>query len=349
MGSVVTRLRTWVGSLVGWRRIAVLGGGGLALILLFDYLVALVLVGGAPEQSERVALAKLDTVPMGQVMLAKAADPKKVEHPHGMAWRKAGVAVLAHSEVDQVQTSAGLRRASDGSALLAFELGDWPCEEKPCDDWDTLKARVNIDGASVPLPAGGDTFVAALPPGTQDVDLVVKADGYTQYLSLSGGYDGPSNIALLTRKERDPKTPIGARFPVVERTSVALEGPQGLQDTYTRDVTVDYWQRRFFLNGKKPGDQTRMFLVVNAFYSYAGRTERYLFGDDEIAFVARDGTRYPPLDVDPSPDQGLLGFEIPASVRGGNLEIGGTVGRTSTTGVPYTATIEQRSLPISLG
>ena len=344
----MARVRAWVDSLSGWRRVGALWGGGFAAILVLDYAIALVLVGGTPHRSAEAALARLDTVPTGQVMLAESADPKKIDEPHGMGSRKAGVAVVARSEVDQVRTPAGLRRAPDGSALVAFRLDDWPCEEKPCRDWDTLEPQVNIDGATVDLPAGGDTFVASLPPGTQEVSLVIRADGYTQYLSVVGGYDGASNIRLLSKKKRDPKTPIGARFAVVERTSIALQGPAGLQDTYVRDVTVDYWQRRFFLNGKTPEHPEQVFLVINAFYAYAGRTDRYLFGEDEIALVAPDGTRYPAIDVDPSPDQGLLGFQVPALLRRASLQIGGVVERTSTTGVQYTSSLERKAVAIKL-
>lgn len=347
MGSVLERARTWLDSLSPRRRLLTLCGGGFVLIMIFDYVVAQILVGGMEAPSKRVALARLGTIPSGQVLVGRSVHPKKVNEPEGMAWRKAGVAVLARSEVDQVRTASGLRRAADGSALLAFTLGDWECEESPCEKWDTLKTKVVIDGSTVPLPDGGDTFVASLPPGTTEVALMAEADGYRQVLPLMGGVESESNIALLSREKRDPKTPIGDRFRLVERTSIPLQSTAGLQNAFTRAVTVDYWQRRFFLNGQEPANPGRMFLVVNAFYSYVGGTNRYLFADDEVSFVGANGKRYAPIDVDPSPEQGLLGFEVPAKLKGGTLELGGQVQRTSTTGVTYTAAIGQKSVPLA--
>ena len=55
------------------------------------------------------------------------------------------------------------------------------------------------------------------------------------------------------------------------------------------------------------------------------------------------------LDLDPAPDKGLLGFEVPASLRSGTLVVGGSTDKTSSTDVPYVSELQELRVPISLG
>src|SRR5690606_22905874 len=129
-------------------------------------------------------VARLGSLPPNSLLLAPKAEPKQLATPRGIGSQKAGIAITALSEEESAPTSRGLRRAPVGSTLLVFRLGDWTCEDEPCEAWTTLSPRVVVDGEAEPLPEGGDTFVIVLPPGTSEVGLEVSADGYTQSLSL---------------------------------------------------------------------------------------------------------------------------------------------------------------------
>jgi hypothetical protein len=330
------------------RRLAIAAAVAAGAVLV-GAVLGLVLAGGSPP-SRPVVAPRLAPLAAGVVVRAPDAAPKKLDEPHGMGSLHAGVAVLALGEVDQVPTADGLRRAPVGGRLVAFRLGDWTCETPPCADWRSLDPAVVVDGDSLPLPGSGDTFVVVAPPGSSEIDLVVDADNYQQSVSLTGGEDGKGNIVVLSGKDRERPVTIGRTFRLVEQTSIALDdGAGGRTDQFQRDVRVDDAQLRFFLDGEVPSRPDRAFLVVHASYSYAGRAEQFALGPGEVAFVAADGTRFEPRDLDPAPDKGLLGFEVPAGVRAGTLVIGGTRDQVSTTGVPYTSTLQEQPVPIALG
>jgi hypothetical protein len=336
--------------LQGWRRRVVVGAALAAGAVLVGAVLGLLLAGGAPPPSSPTVAPRLLPLAAGAVVRAPEASPEELDDPHGMGSLHAGVAVLAVGEVDQVPTEDGLRRAPVGGRLVAFRVGDWTCEDEPCADWRSLQPRVVIDGDSRDFPKGGDTFVVVVPPGSASVDLVVEADGYTQSVSLVEGKDGRGNIELLAGRDRERKVPIGGTFRLAEHTSIALDdGAGGRSEEFVRDVAVDYAQLRFFLHGATPAGPRRAFLVVNAYYSHAGVSAKFVLGPGEVAFVDADGTRYEPRDLDPSPDKGLLGFEVPATVRSGTLLIGGTSDKVSTTGVPYVSTLQEAQVPITVG
>lgn len=335
--------------LEGWRRRVAIGAAVATAAVLVGAVLGLLLAGGSSPSRTPVA-PRLDALPEGAVVRAPDASPEELDEPHGIGSLHAGVAVLAQGEVDQVPTEDGLRRAPVGGRLLAFRLGDWTCEQPPCDDWRSLDPAVVVDGDSLPLPDRGDTFVVVAPPGSEKIDLVVDADGYTQSVSLVDGRDGSGNIAVLARRDRETRVSIGRTFRLVERTSIALDdGAGGRTDQFQRDVRVDDAQMRFFLDGEVPSSPGKAFLVVHASYTYVGRTGQFALGTGDVAFVDTDGTRYEPRDLDPAPDKGLLGFEVPATVHAGTLVIGGTRDQVSTTGVPYVSTLAEQRVPINLG
>ena len=337
------------GWLQGWRRRAVIAAGVAAGAVLLGAVLGFLLAGRTPGPSQSDAIAKLAPLPAGALVAAPGAAPDELDEPTGVGSLRAGIALLALDEVDQVRTVDGRRRAPEGSSLIAFRLGDWTCEAEPCGPWRSLHPQVAVDGEGRDLPDSGDTFVLVVPPGTDSVELVVDADGFRQSISLTDGQAGTDNIALLAHRGTERRVPLNQSFSLAEHTSVALDdGAGGKTDAFTREVGVEYAQLRFFLHGQVPTDPGQAFLVVNAYYSYAGQSGHFVLARGEATFVDPDGTRYEARDLDPDPDKGLLGFEVPATVRSGTLEIGGTTDKVSTTGVPYVSTLDGRQVPISL-
>lgn len=332
------------------RRVGI-GAGVLLGTVALGAVIGEFIAGDPPAPSRDLATSRLPAVEVGDLLAAPDADPEDLDEPRGVGSKQAGLALLAVSEVDRVKDGDRLRRAPEGGRLLAFRVGDWTCGSPPCAAWTTLAPVVSVDGTSQPFPEEGDTFVVVLPPGAVDVDVVVEADGYRQSLSLvDPDADGAENIALLADRDAENRVRLAQTFELGERTSVPLDDGTGVQtDSFVRVVNVVYAQRRFFLNGGAPSGPGKAFLIVNAFYAYAGREGQNVFGLDEVRFVTDDGTEYPARDLDPAPETALLGFELPARVTTGTFVIGGSVERASTTGVPYTSTLDEARIPIDVG
>lgn len=328
------------------RLLSIFGGGFVGLEVL-AFVIAQVLVGGNPAPARSAAIAQLKPFTSGVVVLAPDAKPTLLHHPLGMGSFHAGVAVKALSDVDQVQTRSGLRRAPDGSTLLAFRLGDWTCETTPCESWESLTPKLVVNGTTTPLPDGGNTFVVVVGPGVEDVAVTIDADGFGQSVSLFNDSVGQNNILLLGQPGREKQLALNKALRLTEHTSIGLQSSTGtVANTFERDFTVEYAERRFFFNGAVPSGPRKAFLVVNTYFSYPGQTQRYV-PLDEVTFVDRNGIRYAGRDVDPDPAVALLGFEIPADITGGTLVIGGTTDKTSTNGTPYTSTLAVAKVPIT--
>jgi len=336
------------GRLQGWRRRLVLGAAVALGAVLTGAVVGILLVGWTPGPSRSSVVAKLEPLEPGALVAAPAASPEELDAPTGIGSAHAGIALLALGDVDQVTTADGHRRAPEGSRLLAFRVGDWSCETQPCDSWRALEPRVVVDGDPRALTGKGDTFVLVVPPGSDAIDLVVEADDYTQSVSLIDGEAGPDNIALLADRDSQKRVSLGQSFRLTEQTSIALQdGAGGTTNVFERDFGVEYAQLRFFLNGEVPSSPRKAFLVVNAYYSVAGRPGTFILTPGEATFMDGDGTRYEARDLDPS-DKGLLGFEVPATLRAGTLVIGGSTDKVSSTGVPYVSALQEQRVPISL-
>ncbi len=312
-------------------------------------LVGNLLVAGDKKPSRRAEVSRLEPARVGDVQRAVEASPKELDPVVGMGSHHAGIAVTALDEVDDVRTPEGRRRAPDGGRLIVFKVGDWTCETEPCASWKTLEPRVLIEGDGKDLPADGDTFVVVLGPGASEVDLEIEADGYTQAVSLVDGSAGASNIELLADPDEPQRTELDKTFRMTEQTSVALDDGSGPgHDLYYRDAMLDYAELGFFVNGATPSDPDDAFLAVNAYFSYANKTDKYVFPPNEATFVAKDGTRYQARDLDPSESIALLGFQVPADLRSGTLVLGGVTPKTSTTGLPYTSTLLSVRIPITI-
>jgi hypothetical protein len=315
-----------VGAIIG----TILGGGG----------------GGSSGASEPITGFR--PAATGELIDAPKAQPKALDEPRGMGAQKAGIAIVAMSEVDSVQTSTGKRNAPAGSRMIAFRVADWQCETDPCDGWSTLDPVIDIGGTQANLTPKDDTYVVVVPPGTDEVSLVIDADDIAQSLSLLDEDSDGDNIALLAAKGLTDAVPIHQSFRLPERTSIQLTGPDGqLTDTFFRTVNVGEAQRHFFFNGATPQNPADCFLVITVAYTYDGQQQQSAFDPAEVTFVA-NGTTYKARDLDPSEDRALLGFEVPTSLKKGVFTLGGVVSKVSTTGVPYDTTLATKQIKVTL-
>jgi hypothetical protein len=271
-----------------------------------------------------------------------------------MATRSGGVRLAGLGDVDEVGTGDDARRAPAGGRLIGFRLDDAACAVPPCTPWSELDLRVAVDGDLRRLPEGGGPYVVAVPAGAEDVDLVLRGDGYAQTLSLLTGAAGARNIDVLARRDR--VTRIGSRFTVTERTSIPLAYVETSTATVPRAVEVERAELKFFVDGRRPSRVDRAFLAVRMRYtipySVAGGASAgtpRAFEPEEVRFIGSDGRAYPATDLDPGPGTSI-GFEVPADLRRGVLRIGGTYGLTAGDGVTsFTVTVSDRSVPIRFG
>jgi hypothetical protein len=300
--------------------------------------------GGAG--STRSAYSRLDALAPGTLQELPKAKPTTLEKPLAIGSRNAGVAVVAVSEPDSVDTSDGRRRAPDGGSLVVFKIGDWSCQETPCKPWTTLKPKVQADDLVKDLPTHGDTFVIAVAAGTGELRLVVDDAGYRQSVSLLGDNPGAKNITLLSQHAAAKKLTLNKSVRLTEQTDIQFRGSNGaLVNQFVRNAVVDYAQRTFFWGDLLPSSPGKAFLVVSTSYAYPGREQRYAFAASEVTFVTDDGKSYPATGSQTA-GSSLLSFEIPGSVTSGDLVFGGSTGKTASNGVPYTSTVSTARVPI---
>jgi len=292
------------------------------------------------------AYSRLDALAPGTLREVPQASPADLDAPRAIGSEHAGIAVLAVSEPDSIDTSDGRRRAPDGGDLVVFKLGDWGCEDPPCKPWTSLAPKIQSDGLVKDLPSHGDTFVIAVPAGTSELRLVVDDDGYRQSVSLLDDDPGRTNIALLAQRDATKKLTLGKRVRLTERTDIQFREPGGgLVDQFVRNAQVDYAQRHFFYGDQRPTTPGKALLVVSSSYSYPGKTQRYAFASSEVAFVDSAGHSYPATS-DQTAGSSLLVFEIPGAATSGTLVFGGSSQKTATNGVPYTSTISEARIAL---
>lgn len=282
----------------------------------------------------------------GTVVAAPGTSIPTVDRPSAMGARNSGVRLARLGEVEVVGTGDEQLSAPEGGRLIAFRLADGPCE-RSCRSWSEVGLRVAVDGRQERLPTrtGSDTFVVAVPAGEQDVELLMKADGVTQSLSLVTGRPGRDNIAVLSRSGRVDR--VGQTFTLLERTSQAFDYGGTVTDTVPRTVTMTRAELTYFTEHGRPSSPGSAFLRVRANYRIPYADEAYGFDVRELTFVARDGTTYRARDLDDGPGVSAM-FEVPANLQGGVLRFGGTYA-TSSDGLPYTVTLASRSVRLRFG
>jgi hypothetical protein len=335
----------------GWRRVLLQSAAvGLVTILLGSMIGAIIGHSSAGNSNGGADAVRFPALDPGTLEVSSKVSPTTLDTPRAMGSKDAGLALVALSEEDVVPTSDGERRAPDGGDLITFKVADWTCEDQPCKSWKTLKPTVTVDGSDPkPLPLHGSSFILAVPPGTTTVELGFDDAGFAQSESLLDDSSGAKNIALLSRKDPEQKIPIGMKYQLLEQTSIPLTDSAGQPVTqFTREAVVDSAQLHFFLNGSTPSATDKAFLAINTFYSYQGSTTDYAFDPADLTFIAPNGVKYPGQDLDPSASVASLGFEIPASTKSGTLVIGGVTQKQSSTGVPYTSTMQELRQPIKL-
>ena len=300
----------------------------------------------AGNGSASSAFSRMEGLAPGTLELLPRAKPTPVDAPMAIGSQHAGVAVLAVSEPDSIETKDGRRRAPDGGSLVVFKVGSWGCEAAPCKPWTTLDPKVQADGTVKDLPSGGDTFVIAVPAGTSELRLVVDDAGYRQSVSLLDDNPGSTNITLLAQKNPTRRLTLNKAVRLTEQTDIQFREADGsLVNRFVRNATVDFAQRRFFYGDLRPSKPGNAFLVVSASYAYPGKTQRYAVASSEIAFVDEDGTSYSERGV-PVAGSSLLTFEIPGSVTSGFLVLGGSTSKTAANGGPYTSTLATARVPL---
>lgn len=287
----------------------------------------------------------------GLVLAAPGVEAPGVEKLLAMAGRTGGVRVARLGDVDTVVVDDVERSAPEGGRLVAFRLAKWACGSEKCRPWDELGLKVTVDGVRQALPAAasGNTFVVAVPADARDVDLVLRADGMTQTLSLLDAKPGRGNIAVLARSGRVDR--VGARFTMTERTSTPFNYDGVDRVSVPRDVTVSRAELIWFDDDARPSSPRRAFLKVRSHYtipigSYAG-TE-YAFEAREMVFVAADGTTYEARDLDDGAGVDAV-FEVPAGLKGGRLVLGGDSYPAASGSIQFTRTLSRKSVPLRFG
>jgi hypothetical protein len=265
-----------------------------------------------------------------------------------------GVRLAGFRVVDTVTRDGEELTAPEGGRLVAFRLAEWNgCESPPCRSWTRLDLRVEIAGATRRLPSGGPTFVVALPRGTSDADLVYRdpVDGFRQSLSLRTGRPTGENIVVLARPRAERAVRIGRSFTVIDSYSPPLPGLG--RDELTRFVRVRSAELFFTDDRRRLTDPGRAYLRIDADFTSPVDPTPYRFRDELLAFTGPDGTPYPPIDLDPgegAQDRDVV-FEVPGSIRGGRLTIGGTYGAeagySGGVGVTITITVPSRTVRLA--
>jgi len=332
------------------RRTWVLAGVAAAVVLVLVVVVFVSIAGDNPKVSETSESADTARVDVDAVLgNPDGVNLDALSETFAMGARDAGVEITALSPVDSIGTvgDGDLRVPPKGGKLIAFRLASATCDFPPCKPWRTLNLHVSVDGDLRPLPAETDSFVVAVPAGTSTVDLVTKANGYPQKLSLLDGSPGADNIAVLVRENVSIK--INQRFRAKETSSVALEGGGGPKsNVFYRNVFVDNAYLWFFKSGKRPSSAREAFLEVQHSWSGYGLKKR-AYSPKLLSFFGADGIRYRPRELTPRDKYVNLYFEVPADTTKGWFVMGGSHRVEASDGTRYTETVEKKRIRINFG
>jgi hypothetical protein len=306
---------------------------------------------GAPDETVETEAAPPPPAEPGVVLAAPGVRAPRVEGPLAMAGRSGGVRIAQLGEVDSVAVEDVERSAPEGGRLVAFRLAKWACGSESCRPWRELGLKVAVDGERQALPAARstDTYVVAVPADARKADLVLRADGLTQTLSLLDAEPGKDNIAVLARSGRVDR--VGERFTLTERTSTPFNYDGVDRLSVPRDVTVSRAELTWFAGGVHPSSPRKAFLKVSSHYtiplgSYAG--SEYAFEPREMVFVAADGTTYEARDLDDGAGVNAV-FEVPAGLKGGRLVLGGDSYAALSGSTQFTRTLTRKAIPLRFG
>ncbi|GAA4097672.1 hypothetical protein ACFFOS_00785 [Nocardioides kongjuensis] len=290
-----------------------------AVLVVAALTVVAVLVsrGGGTDRSDpagRAGPADVRFVPAGMVVGTGSPTADGVTAAT-LAGRTAGVEVGDLGAPEQVDDGSRILLAAPGSRLRTFTLADGPCQERPCAPWSAAGLEVVVAGTSVPVPAGGPTYVVAVPDGAT-VELRMDADGYDQRVSLVDGTATGRNIAVLVRSQL--KVAIDADL-VLRPTADAPLGPEAVRAVHVADA------RLFFFNGPTGlANPRRAYLTVGLSYTTPDDPSPRGFELADLHLEAADGTAYPRRDLSPDTPTPDPAFVVPASFRSGTLVIAGT-------------------------
>ena len=263
-----------------------------------------------------------------------------------MASRTSGVRVDHLADVDEFGTGADARSAPEGGRLVAFHLTGWSCDVDQCQNWSSLNLRVVVDGDSRRLPDTSGSYVVAVPAGATAADLVMKADGVKQSLSLLTGQPGPGNLAVLARGNRTTK--IDETFTLTETNSEAVVYPDGVRRTEAeRHVSVRKARLSYFVGSLEAASAERGYLAFDVSFTFPFIPDtRYGFTSDEIEFRGDDGKTYELVPLPEKVEGATAVFDVPADTTGGTLVIGGTHVVYPGTAQEYTATLSTKDVEV---
>jgi hypothetical protein len=294
--------------------------------------------------------AEIEALDPGVVVSAPGLEVSKFEGTAAMASRTGGVALVGTGSVGTVGEGGQERGAPEGGSLLAFRLDRYDgCAVRPCSSWKQLPLVVEVDGARTPLPKGGPTFVVALPSESSSADLVYRADGFRQSLSLSTGEPTGENIAVLAR-DREARSQRISEDDGSFRVVFSTEPSAGLgADDLTYDIRVSSAELYFFEPRRPLQDANLAYLHVVVHQSRVASPSPQPLTSMWLSFADGGGKAYTSMDLDPSESGVDTVFRVPGDLRGGVLTIGGTHPVPTTNGTVIQLTIPERTVPLRFG
>jgi hypothetical protein len=257
-----------------------------------------------------------------------------------MAGAAGGVRIAALGPVDSIGRGDAARVAPQGATLVAFTLADW-CPTTGCRPWPRIGPRVAIGKRVSTLPRGGPTYAVAVPSGVR-ADLVLRANGHEQRLSLADGSPGSGNITVLSRELAPTKIGRSAD-PVASTAPYSFDYGFGRLSSVRRHGVVTSARLGFFDGALTPANPRRALLYVEAYYDYSayGSTGRYQFAADEVHLRAAGRAPVRPVAgpyANDDQNAAVYVFEVPGDFARGTFLIGGqSLARTTpsgTAGVP---------------
>jgi hypothetical protein len=263
-----------------------------------------------------------------------------------------GVRLTRLGEVERFGSGDEARTAPAGGKLIGFTVADGPCSQSKCSSWTSAGLTVAVSGATTrTLPSdNGDTFVVAVPSGAASVDLHMTRDGYSQSISLLDGRPGSRNLRYFERVDhayRDLKKVVKA----TERFSIPLTWKGNSQPSRNYPITmyVNWTALYFELYDTRPSSPANAFLYFDIDYTSSEfpRRANKTVNCSYLSFNSSTGARYKARDLDKRDKYSYCAFEVPATLTGGSLVIGGTTTRTSTLGNRYRDTIPTRRVSVT--